>query len=461
MAQVSPQHCPRCGTEIVPQQKFCATCGLPRALQDAAQPPSPQPLSTVQAPLGGYSASSQPPAGGQMSMHDFSPPQQQAPSPPMSQAPMGGYPPPLQQSAVGQAGGYPSTFQQPPSVDQAPLRGYPSAPQQFPSGQPSLGGYLSTLQQPPDQRASEFSSPAPSGKRKIGRVGFISLLVALLLLLVALGYVALQVLGVGRPAQAPITTTDMNTAVTYASTNLTVINVQQSHNFLDDPHTVSDGMLRLHIQARNTSKQSVALPYKNIAHLVLPNGKEIVPVYVSGNPTVAAGATQTNDVDFALPTNEKVNQLRVRLGAANEAQLDVPLTGHADVSMYATKTVKLTKELLYFNMSWTLVNASSQLSFNGQQASKGMRYVTITFNISNPLMETVIPGSPYVYMHLKAGNNETNPVSADVPVSFEAGESNKVGVATFQVPQEGSNLTLTLGAESSTGFDATTAIFQF
>ncbi len=457
MAQVSPQYCPRCGTAIVPQQKFCATCGLPRALQNVepssvAPPSQPQSSPADQVSMGGFAAPSsqqqQPSPASQAPMGGFVAPQQQQPLP-ASQASMGGYPPPQQQ--------------QPSPAGQVSMGGFATPPaQQQPAsaGQVPMGGY-SPSQQPLAQHAAVFSPSASSGKRKIGRTGIISLLVALLLVLIALGYFALQAFGVGKPAQAPITRTDINATVTYASTDLTILNAQQSRNFLDDSHTASDGMLRLQIQAKNTSNQAVVLLYQNIAHLVLSSGKEIATVYASGNATVAAGATQTNNIDFVLPANAKVNQLRVRFGAANEAQLDIPLNGHADVSMYATKTVKLTKELLYLNMNWTLVSASSQLSFNGQQASKGMHYVTVTFNVSNPLMETVIPGSPYVYMHLKAGNNETTPVSADMPVSFDAGVSGKTGVATFQVPQDGSNLTLTLGAESSTGFDAATAIFQF
>lgn len=300
----------------------------------------------------------------------------------------------------------------------------------------------------------------PPRKRRIGRNGIVLLLVALLLVIAAISYGVLQGLGVGKPGQASISKTSIDTTVTYASVDMTILNVQQSQNFLDDPASASDGMLRVQMQARNRLRQPITLAYSSIAHLLLPGGKEGAAIYVSSNPTLAPGATQTSNVDFTLPITTKIDQLSLRLGATSEAQLDIPLNGHADVSNYAPKTVKITKSLSYLNMNWTLVDASSQLSFNGQQASKGMRYITVTFNVDNPLMETVIPGSPYTYMHLQGGTTQVAPVSADMPVSIDAGVNGKTGTATFQVPQESSTLTLTLSAQGNTGFDPATATFQ-
>ncbi len=421
MAQNSPQYCPRCGTETVPQQKFCATCGLPHVLQNVEHSAFPPPVS-------------------QVSMGGLPPVPQQAPA---GQVSMGGFPPALQQAPAGQVS----------------MGGFPPALQQAPAGQVSMGGLPQPLQQPPVAQPSTVFNPVPpSGKRKIGRVGLGFLLVALLLALIALIYVVLQASGFGKPAQAAIARTNINTSVTYAGTALTVLNVQRSQNFLDDPRTTSDGMVRVQIQAKNTFGQPITLVYSNVAHLVLPNGKEIATVYASGNPTIAAGTTQTSNVDFELPANEKVDL--VRFGTADEAQLDVPLNGRADVNKYLPKTIKVTKTLQYLNIDWALVDATSQLSFNGRQASKGMRYITLTFNVSNPLMETVIPGSPYVYMHLKTDTSETTPISAEMPVSFDAGANGKTGTATFQVPQNSSALTLTLRAQENNGFDPATVALQ-
>ncbi len=372
MAQVSPQYCPRCGAAVVPQQKFCATCGLPSAAQNF----------------------------------------EQAAPPPQSMPVFAGDP-------------------------------------QSPVSQPQV-----------QQQAFIPNHVIPPRKRRIGRNGIVLLLIALLLVIIAVVYGLLQSLGVGKPTQASISKTSINTTVTYASVDMTILNAQQSQNFLDDPASASNGMLRVQIQTKNSFTQPVTLAYKNIAHLIQPGGKDGAAVYVSSNAAIAPGATQTSNIDFALPTNIKIDQLSLRLGAANEAQLDIPLNGHADVSKYAPKTIKVAKSLTYLNMNWTLVDASSQLSLNGQQASKGMRYITVTFNVDNPLMETVIPGSPYTYMHLQANTTQVAPISADMPVSIDAGVNGKTGMATFQIPQGSSTLTLALSTQGNSGFDPATATFQ-
>ena len=371
MAQVSPQYCPQCGTEVVPQQKFCATCGLPRA-----------------------------------------------------------------ELNVGQAG--------------------PSSPQVF------AGSSQSSTLQPQSRNVAMLDTVAlpPSRKRKIGRNSIILLLIALFLVIIAAGYGVLQTLGFGKPTQAPISRTSINTTVTYASVDMTVLNVQQAQNFLDDPNSASDGMTRVQIQARNTFKQPIALSYSTIAHLLQLNGKEVAPVYASSRAPIAAGATQTSNIDFALPLTIKPDQLSLRLGAANEEKLDIPLNGRADENKYAPKTIKIAKNLTYLSTNWTLIDATSQLSFNGQQASKGTRYVTVRLSIDNPLMQSIILGSPYVYMHLKTDTADRAPVSASVPISLDAGASGKIGSATFQVPQKSSTLNLTLSPPANSGFDPATMTFQ-
>jgi hypothetical protein len=300
----------------------------------------------------------------------------------------------------------------------------------------------------------------PNRKRKIGRNSILLLLIALVFIIIAVAYGVLQALGVGKPTQASISRTAVNTTVTYASVDMTILNVQQSQNFLDDPNSASDGMIRVQIQARNTFREPVALSYKTITYLLQPNGKEVAAVYASSNAPIPSGATQTSNVDFTLPLAIKPDQLTLRLGTASEEQLDVPLNGHADTGKYAPQTVKIAKSLTYLSTNWTLVDATSQLSFNGQQASKGTRYVTVRLDINNPLMQSVILGSPYTYMHMKTSTADTVLMSANAPISLDADASGKAGTATFQVPKESSILTLTLSPPENSGFDPATAAFQ-
>jgi hypothetical protein len=262
------------------------------------------------------------------------------------------------------------------------------------------------------------------------------------------------------PTQSPITTTAINSTITYAGIDVTVLNAQQSQRFIDDPNTSSTGMVRLHLQAQNQTTVPVNLVYNNIARLLLPGGKIVAPAYAKSNSSVAPGATLTSIIDFAVPTTNKLDQLTFRLGAANEAQMDIPLTGNADLGKYAPKTVNLNGKLQYLGLDWLLVSATSQLSIAGQQASSGMHYVTVTLKVNNTLTQTAIPGSPYDYIRLKAGNTMVTPKDAELPVSFDAGTNGKSGTVTFLVPQDSTTLTLILGSQKQSGFDQDTANFQ-
>jgi hypothetical protein len=165
-------------------------------------------------------------------------------------------------------------------------------------------------------------------------------------------------------------------------------------------------------------------------------------------------------MDFAVPTDTKVNQLVFKLGASDESQLDIPLTPGAHLAQYDPKTTTLNSTFQYLGLNWSLVSATTQLSIDGKQASKGMHYVTVTLDVSNALSQTAIPGSPYDYIRLKAGNSTATPVNTTLPVSFAAGASGKTGAVTFLVSQNATTLTLLLLAQPQSGFDQVTQNFQ-
>jgi hypothetical protein len=288
-------------------------------------------------------------------------------------------------------------------------------------------------------------------------------MVLLLLLLMVLGivtYVSVGVFGSHAGIQPPITTTSIGTTVTYAGVEITVLKAQQSQSFLDDANSSTSGMVRAQFQAHNLTAVPVKLKYTSITQLVLPGGRVISPVYVRSDVGVAPGVIRASFVDFAVPATVKVDQLTLRLGAANEAQMDIPLTGHADVSKYAPKTTNLHGQLQYLGLDWTLVSATSQVSVDGRQASRGMRYVTIALKVDNTLSQLVIAGSCYDYARLKAANVTVAPVNTTLPVSFAVGASGKTGTITFLAPQNATTMTLVFASKSNSGFDQTSVDIQ-
>ncbi len=318
-------------------------------------------------------------------------------------------------------------------------------------------------QQPPSIQSpstSQYSGTPPISLPSIWTSKKRGLLVPclVLILLVLLVLAGLIVLNLGGIIQPTITTTSLNSTVTYAGLTITVLNVQQSERLNDDPNTSTTGMVRVHLQAENKTTVPVSLRYNDIAHLVLPGGNIVVATYVMASSRVAPGTTQTGVVDFTVPTMTKVEQLILRLGAANEEQMDIPLMKNADLGKYAPVTTSLKGTLQYQGLDWVLTSATSQLSVEGQQASKGMHYVILTLSVTNTLSQTAIPGSAYDYVRLKAGNVMTMPQDTTLPVSFEAGATDKMGTVTFLVPQNATTLTFILMSQH--GFDQATTDFR-
>ncbi|MDQ2888672.1 MAG: hypothetical protein M3Y39_21635, partial [Chloroflexota bacterium] len=157
----------------------------------------------------------------------------------------------------------------------------------------------------------------------------------------------------------------------------------------------------------------------------------------------------------------KANLCVLRLGAPDEAQLDIPLTPGANMSRYAPTTSRITGATFqYLGLNWSLVSATSQLSIDGKQASKGMHYVSVTLIVNNTLSQTAIPGSAFAYMRLKTGSTTATPVETTLPVSFDAGANGKTGTVTFLVPQNATTYTLILLAQPQSGFDQVTQDFR-
>lgn len=310
------------------------------------------------------------------------------------------------------------------------------------------------------------ATPASSvNKRSFSRAGCALLLLGLLLLLGSISYYGVAVLGwhlpgIGDQIQLPITTMPIGSTLTYTGMSITVINAQQSQSFVDDPKTSTMGMVRLHLSEKNSTSIPIHWSYDESAQLILPGGKAVLPTYVNAQVSVAPGGTQTSMVDFAVPSSVSVGQLTLQLGTVQEAQLDVPLTGKADLTQYQPKMFNINGHLQYMGLDWNLVSATTQLSVPSQQASKGMQYLLVTLNVDNTLSQTAIVGSAYDYVRLQFGSTTVSPTHTTLPVSFEMGATATMGTVTFLIPQNGTAFTLILLPQSQSGADQATRDFQ-
>lgn len=382
MTQSTTHSCASCGSSVPDTMRFCPNCGTPAGIPQAPPPPSVDSYAPTQkvAPFTAYPQQNNQPA--------YQPPPAQQ-----------GYQPPLQNV------------------------------------------------QPP---------PAYARLQKNSARGMLKVAVILLLLILVLGaagYFAFHALtsrggntartgatSETTPTQAPLITTPINTTVTYASVNITIINAQQATSFADDTGTPAQGVLRLNLHAVQSDVNNVyfasapAYAYGESFALLLSGGSKVALGSSKDISGPARKGNQTTWIDFPASTGSKVDQMILQIGKDTEEQLQVPLTGHADLSQYQPKQSAPDLRVPFGSMFWTLKTATFKLSDSGTQVDKGMRFLVLTFSLDNPGTEG-LNAFPPDYIRLQYG---ATTISLDQAVIGDAaaGTTNTQGLVSFLVPQD-------------------------
>ena len=282
----------------------------------------------------------------------------------------------------------------------------------------------------------------------------------------AISFIAPRLSGISAsagitPTPASVTTTPINATLTYAGVQITIVDVQQSASFPQDANLISTpGEVRLDIKERNTMANTVGTyTYSEAAHVILPTSKSVAPVNADNLFAPETAAPRTNWLDFPVPINTNISDLLLRLGKNGEAQMDVLLRPNIDVSRYQLKTVKPHAALHYRALDWTVTTATLSWSVGNQQASAGMRYVTLTLKADNPTSQAfnAVPGD---YMRLKAGSttNAPTPLSA-FPPSVGSKTTDTTGTVVFLVPQDITSYTFILVADPASQVNQASADF--
>ncbi len=252
------------------------------------------------------------------------------------------------------------------------------------------------------------------------------------------------------PTQAPLTTTPINATVTYASVDITIVNAQQATSFADDTGTPAHGVMRLNLHAVQSDVNNVyfasapPFAYPECFTLLLPGGSKVTMAPngykdLSGPPRKG---DQTTWIDFPASTSLKVNQMILHIGKDTEEQLQVPLTGHADLSQYQPKQSTPNLSVPFGSMFWTLKTATSKLSDSGTQVAKGMLFLVLSFSIDNPGTEGY-NAFPPDFMRLQYGGT-TIQLEQAVIGDAAAGTTNVPGMVSFLVPQDTTTATFIL-----------------
>jgi hypothetical protein len=323
-----------------------------------------------------------------------------------------------------------------------------------PSGQQ---GYQAPFQNA--QPAPAYARPQKNSRRGILKVGIILLI--LLILLGAGGFFALRYMtgkivktgstganSAVTPTQAPLITTPINATVTYASVNITVINAQQATSFADDHDTPAQGVVRLNLHAVQKDMNDVystsapVFAYPETFTLLLPGGDKVTTAGYKDLTGPARKGDQATWIDFPASTGLKVGQMTLQIGKDMEEQLQVPLTGHADLSQYQPKQSTPNSRVQFGSMFWTLKTVTFKLSDSGTQAQKGVRFLVLTFSLDNPGTDG-LNAYPPDYIRLQYGGT-TITLEQAVIGDAAAGTTNVQGLVSFLVPQDTTTATFIL-----------------
>jgi zinc-ribbon domain len=413
MAQSHQHYCPNCGTPATGDERFCTNCGAP--MNAPARPIPPPPTQYPQNPQA------------QQQIQQVQQPGQYYQAPPVNQQ-------------------VPPYAQQPQSKQNPIVEAFAALGLLFLFRRSIRRGYTGRYQ-----------------RRNSGCCG-------VLVAIVILGIIAAVVYNVYRSAstsfrnanlnsitssnggsstdqttQPSITTAKINQTVTYGGVDITVISVQQSKAFIDDSSTAANGMIRVNIKEANNSGSNAGYFYSDIAHVILPDKTSVAPTNEMQPGAPANSITRDNWLDFAVPTSDKIDQLTLVLGSTRDAQISIPLTGQANLSAFQSKTVNPNIPISYGGLNWTLKTATSTLSASAKQATTGMRYVVLTFNVDNPTSGNVNIGFVSDYMRLKSGDITNNPadgINTTLPLGINANTTGVSGTVTFLMPGNDTAFTL-------------------
>ena len=428
MSMNANRFCSNCGSPAEPGQRFCADCGS--AIDGTTTNPKPTELTP---------ASSAP---------DFAAisTQQEAGPTYISEPPVSVPPPPP-----------------PPDLFQ------PTPPANY------------HTPQTPYQVVPDFARPQKGTTRKTG----LSLLLLVLVVLVVLGAIGSTIYylrsrnsstaGQGANAGTTNTTATSTPATTtagtvtfapalsfiYADVQVSVLDVKQAPSFSDDSRIYgSPNVLRLDIKEES---QTIDGGYYNYDYgaftLVNADGTTISVSTNQTGPSINAGVSRTNWLDFATHGTLDVGQLQLRVGTDAEAQMNIPLQNKADLSKYQSKSHQINKQATYDNLTWTITSVTVSYSALGSQAKKGMVYVVISSRLDNNSGNYAFD-SVGDNMRLQSGSTSSAPEKNTLPSSVRPGQTGVTGNTTFEVPQGSTDFTCNVLKGTIDNSPATSIQFQ-
>ena len=246
---------------------------------------------------------------------------------------------------------------------------------------------------------------------------------------------------------------------TYENVDFKIVSVAQQSSFDDDSTTGAAFVVRLVVKESNEANANVYIPYSAAFLLILPDG-DTVPASAEETPgTINQNIVTNNWVDFPLNDQQDLNKLVLRVGTANEHQMDIPLTNNTNVSKYQSKTLTPEGKFQYGGVDWTVTKVTASLSANGQQADAGMRYIAVELSAYNAGPSAFYP-QPDNNIRLKSQDALQSPTVSTLPLAIVAAPKSTTGIVYFLMPENDTQLTLDFLAQPYSHIPEASASFQ-
>jgi len=260
-----------------------------------------------------------------------------------------------------------------------------------------------------------------------------------------------------------LSTLNVQRSSLYAGLNVTLVNVQYAPSFSDDFVRAGPAVVRVNVRVHNPTTAAIAIPYYDVARLLIPGQQPVAPVNLNLAGTFQAGATRSGWIDFPATGKVELNSLKFQVGnmATHEQLVTIPVTGAFNANQFASRTYHPSLTVYYYFQGWKvpaytltyhLTSVNVQYAYNGIQAGSGQQFYTLNFSVDNPNGATVGPGWGNDYLRLQFSSLRT-PVDSTLPSSFKPDAQHVTGHVTFAAPTGLHSLTIVFLRQAVAGGD--------
>ncbi len=126
----------------------------------------------------------------------------------------------------------------------------------------------------------------------------------------------------GDPAFIPtvgitnmVDSVSVNKSVNVKGLRLTVTQVMEATKFSDDRKRAGVYTVRVLMHTRNDTPSVIAVQYDALVRVVLPNGQEVAPKYISVLPATLPGQPLSGFMDFPIASQVPLSSLTLHFGS--------------------------------------------------------------------------------------------------------------------------------------------------